>query len=127
MKNTIFTFIVCLILTSCAEPKNEKEVYLDNFKADLEMLLDSSIQYLDKGIKLLKQDVDPAEISALIGAKLEDFRKTINAKSKEFSQNAPKMKIRVEEYDNIFIELNKITQQIKEKHFYLVENGVKIK
>lgn len=126
MKKTFYILILGLVQFSCNQSKNDRELYLDNFKADLEMLLDSSVQYLDKGIKLLKQDVDPAEIAALIGTKLEDFRKEINAKSKAFSADAPKLKILEEEYKKVFMELQEFSQKMREKYSYLIENGVEI-
>ncbi|WP_162820098.1 hypothetical protein [Kordia sp. SMS9] len=86
--------------------------------------MDSSLLYYNKGIQLSVLDVEPTEVTAVISAKIESFRKEINLKSREFAYKARKLNLSREEYDAFFLGFKKKTQEISEKHAILVGMGV---
>ena len=125
-KNIFILLLACIVQFSCTESKTGKQAKIDDFKAEIEQLMDSSIHFYNKGVRLLKAGVAPIKIQKFIGPKLDKLRKQINEKSKEFAMKAQKLKIPRELYDNVFLDLNTNVQSIQEKHKYLNENGVKI-
>jgi len=111
---------------SFAQTKSDKQEQIEHFKSEMKKLNDSSAFYFDKGIKLLKEGVDPAEIIVLIKPKLDYYEAKLDSKARGFQSIARKLKLSETEYNTVFSELIESFKPNRKKYKYLTENGVKI-
>ena len=111
---------------SFAQTKSDKQKQIEHFKSEMKKLNDSSAFYFDKGIKLLKEGVDPIEIAVLIKPKLAYLESEIIRKARGFSSIAENIKLSQTAYNTVLSELMESFQDNRKKYEYLTKNGVKI-
>ncbi len=126
IKLRILSIIILLVSFSCKEKKvvSEKEEAIYVFKKEMKILADSSVYYFDQGISELNKEIDPDSISREIKDKLKILEKQIDQKSRAFQEKAIKLKLTKEEYQQVFVDLNRLMKPIIQRHKELSEKGV---
>ncbi|MFK7748673.1 MAG: hypothetical protein AB8B65_09795 [Kordia sp.] len=126
-KYILILLIASLFSSSCSQSKDPKQQCIADFKSDIKIIKDSSMFYLDKGITLLKEGVDPTEIAAEIDSKLNYYRIEQNKKSKEFRIKLDELGVSQVVYDTVTrkVLLEDFRDNVK-KFRYLIKKGVQL-